>query len=426
MKLYNSLSGLSHKGFLFIALWLALVCGCSEWFMEEPLYVPTIDESLISIDSTAHELEDDYEKLCIRTEYYFCPGVSGPLMRIKITKDVCTDPPTVLSMSECEEYLECDPHYYVIGEYDCETEEGYPGTYTTYCVKGFRQDSDCEGLQDNTPESDLNPQADHTPYDVYDIFSPDEVYECAYSDSSETCIKKDVDILVIIDLSASMVPEIQSVYDTVNTFSIEHQDATHIRWSLIVGPKNSGNKPGNHNFLYLASNVKPIEDFQSAMFDILSYDMIGQYEMLYDALYLSLRNISGFLPYSGEKLLWPVWVGNVIDESIPPLQDFYVNWREKSNKVIIIFTDEPGQSFLIPESMIGKSYNTNDTITQSKLTMMLKSTENISVYTFTDPVCKDAWEPFTAITSGASYDLDMSPLDTSDKLQEIFNKEICY
>ena len=33
-------------------------------------------------------------------------------MRIEITKDVCVDPPLILSMSECEEYFECDPHYH--------------------------------------------------------------------------------------------------------------------------------------------------------------------------------------------------------------------------------------------------------------------------------------------------------------------------
>ena len=93
-----------------------------------------------------------------------------------------------------------------------------------------------------------------------------------------------------------MIPEIQSVYNAVESFSIEHKEADHVNWALIVGPKNTGNKPGSHNFLYLASNLKSIDSFQDALAATLTYNMVGQYEMLYDALYLSLRNISSFLP----------------------------------------------------------------------------------------------------------------------------------
>ena len=101
-----------------ILVFLLLSSGCSEWFMEVPSYYSTrdLDGSLLANNNpTAVSTQEDHEKLCVRTEYYFCPGVSGPLMRIEITKDVCVDPPIVLSMSECEEYLECDPHYYDLG-----------------------------------------------------------------------------------------------------------------------------------------------------------------------------------------------------------------------------------------------------------------------------------------------------------------------
>jgi len=74
--------------------------------MEEPVYYSSA--SLKDVFSAHNETApvsnaDEYEKMCIVTEYYFCPGVSGPLMRIKITKDVCEDPPVVLNMSECEQ-----------------------------------------------------------------------------------------------------------------------------------------------------------------------------------------------------------------------------------------------------------------------------------------------------------------------------------
>ena len=91
--------------YVLIAL-VAAACltqSCSDWFMEDPVYYapPAVAEDLVE-DLNSSLSAREYEKLCIRTEYYFCPGVSGPLMRIEITKDVCADPPVVLSMSDCE------------------------------------------------------------------------------------------------------------------------------------------------------------------------------------------------------------------------------------------------------------------------------------------------------------------------------------
>ena len=413
---------------------LSLAPACSDWFMEDPdyyHYFPPVDSASVDIDITA-TTKEDYEKLCIRTEYYFCPGVSGPLMRIEITKDVCEDPPIVLSMSECKEHLECDPYYYDLGEKSCTDINGMPGSYSSYCVKGFIEEGPCEGSHfDNQSEE---PNADDVissaPEDDLGLsVEKEEVYSCGPNDKEPSCEKEDVDILMIIDLSASMIPEIQSVYNAVQAFSIEHDEAEHVNWALIVGPKNAGNKPGNHNFLYLASNLQSIDNFKYSLNEVLTFDMIGQYEMLYDALYLSIRNISPFLPYQWEELLWPVWIGNVIDESVPALEEFYVNWRENSKKIIIVFTDEPGQSFLIPASKVGKSYNSNDTITQEKLVMMLESIDNMRLFAFTDIADKDsssAWWPLTAATSGQSFELNSNDISASKQLEEIFTNEICY
>ena len=80
--------------------------------------------------------------------------------------------------------------------------------------------------------------------------------------------------------------------------------------------------------------------------------------MMYDALYLAIRNLSTFQPYENNELVWPTWIGNVIAESIPPLDEFYINWRKDSKKIIIVFTDEPGQSYLMPIlKTVGLNYN---------------------------------------------------------------------
>tara|TARA_R110001583_G_scaffold47779_1_gene149653 strand:- start:714 stop:1916 length:1203 start_codon:yes stop_codon:yes gene_type:complete len=400
--------------------------------MDEPEYqMPMFYHDTFSVNNEIISVsaQEEYEKLCIRTEYYFCPGVSGPLMRIEITKDICVDPPEVLRMSECEVYLECDPHYYNLGKKSCITEDGLQGTYTLYCVKGFLEDGLCET---NLSSIDDDKKDIEEPESKDDVNSSSEKEDASNDDNDnfvEACEKEAVDVLVIIDLSASMISEIESVYKLTQTFDAVSEDKEHVKWSLIVGPKNYGNKPGNHNYLYLASNLQSISEFQSALDEVLSYDMIGQYEMLYDALYLSLRNISSFLPYQWEELLWPVWVGNVIDESVPPLDEFYVDWRENSKKVVIVFTDEPGQSFLMPASKVGKSYNTNDTITQAKLLMMLETISDIKLYAFTDISSKEsngAWWPLAFVTSGMTFELDNNPENTLSHLEEIVSSEICF
>ncbi len=400
--------------------------SCSEWFMENPVYHTHVNYDNDTSEIIIVDSQEEYEKLCIRTEYYFCPGVSGPLMRIEITKDVCVDPPIVLSMSECKEFLECDPHHYNLGEKPCVTEDGNEGFYTTYCVKGYLEEGLCKGsfTQGEREEKDVKDIAAEQPEDA--LSDPEEDSSISVYDE---CEKEDVDVLIILDLSASMLPEIESVYALASAFSEKYKESSHVKWALIVGPKNAGDTPGNHNFLYLASNLQAIGEFQDVLGDVTTYDMIGQYEMLYDALYLSLRNISAFLPYQWEELLWPVWVGNVIDESDPPLDEFYVDWRANSKKIVIVFTDEPGQSFLIPASKVGKSYNTNSTITQEKLLMMLESIDDIKLYAFIDNMSKDitgGWEPLADATSGMTFDLNGKPENTFGYLEDVMSSEICF
>ena len=431
-------------GFLAAGLLVLSVLqnSCSEWFMEEPIYYSSssLEDAFSAHNETVPVSNaDEYEKMCIVTEYYFCPGVSGPLMRIKITKDVCEDPPVVLSMSDCEEYLECDPHVYIISEKNCTTDDGKSGSYTTYCVKGFIQDGKCKGghedseslndvfheiFQDSEHDTMSLPEAGcvNEPVEIYeDESGPDDLPE-------DKCLQGDVDVLLIVDLSESMSPEINAVQQSIDSFSLSKATMNHFKWAMIVGPKNNGYTPGNKNHLYLASDLVEIDEFKAAIYDELEGNTIGQYEMLYDALYLSLKNISTFQPYENDGLLWPTWIGNVIDDSYPTLDEFFVSWRPFSKKIIIIFTDEPGQSFLFPKNMIGKSYNTKDTITQDKLVKMLSTIEDIQVHAFTDLGSKNGetgWLPIVLQSSGKWSLLTTSPADMVDNLSDIVFESIC-
>jgi len=95
---------------------------------------------------------------------------------------------------------------------------------------------------------------------------------------------------------------------------------------------------------------------------------------------------------------------------------------------VIVFTDEPGQSYLMPTSQVGKSYNTNNTITQEKLLKMLETITGVKLYAFTDIFsanAKGGWAPLTAITSGTWAHLTDDPWGMLNYLEGIITTEAC-
>lgn len=402
--------------------------SCSDIFLEDPersipvfLAEPKKAGEIIEVSPAISFSE--YEKKCIRTEYYFCPGVSGPLMRIKITKDICKVPPEIISMSECEEYLECDPHKYIIGIYNCITQDGKDGLYTIYCDKGFIKDGNCE--EEETTKPDIHVIEQDT-YSIVEIITEDTLtIDNSPNDIENICELAEVDVMFIIDTSASMIDIIDNIIFAVKKMIEKESNLNNIRWGLIAVPLNSGLSPGNKNYLYMIRNLQDNLSFDGGLSLITVEEMIGQYEMSYDAVYLSLRDISLFIPYNEDDLVWPTWIGNVLDESVPPIEDFVVDWRVLSKKIVVIFTDEIGQSFLMPQSKIGQSYNTNNTITQSKLLKMILDIKEMEVHTFTTIESKEGekgWKPLSD-ASGGKWNLLKS--DTSylfEKLDQILNK----
>ena len=87
---------------------------------------------------------EEYEKQCIREEWYFCD--LNAQWRMKIVKNICVDPPEVIDVGECEEFLECDPTNYNMGTIECITWDGFPGTQEQICDKGMIKYLDCETL----------------------------------------------------------------------------------------------------------------------------------------------------------------------------------------------------------------------------------------------------------------------------------------
>tara|TARA_R110002020_G_scaffold48694_6_gene138760 strand:- start:1261 stop:3198 length:1938 start_codon:yes stop_codon:yes gene_type:complete len=592
---------------------------------------------------------EEYEKKCIRREYYFCPQVGiGPLYRIEVVKDICQDPPEVLSISECQEFLECDPSQFKIGEEPCTTAQGLPGMKMVYCDKGVIKEGECitdclEEICDGL-DNDCDDEIDEGQLNACGECGPDKIEECdgvdndcngftdenlyrpcstACGDGYETCVNgnwlsctaqqpsievcngfdddcdgqvdegldclctmqdigtlfpcdgdplicgqgyhtcecknddctvlgftpcyalcyyqdpvpddceptigmalekekcnnhddncnqlidedlvdncytgptetlgigickpgevvcekgqwgnydqnaqfihglclgeilpededhcngvdddcdgsvdqdvkmKDTDILFIIDWSGSMKEEISAILMALNKFAGFYKDEDVIKWGLLVGPKTKDGNFGSYNYLKMVSNLKKFEEFIKEFASLNQNDMNGQYEMIYDAIYLSILNITSTAPWQANELAWAP-SGVSISESEPTLENFEVDWRPNIKRVIIVFSDEYGQSYLIPKSLIGGSWNTNvDGITQDTLLQALNGAPNTVVYTFSTVMAKEGqlaggfnvgWAPVADATGGEWFKLSFSPTEMYSNLMKIIDKEVC-
>ena len=129
---------------LILLLFLSFVYACAEPKEEKGeglhLYPITIPNPVI-LELMSPE---EYQKECIREEWFFCD--LNAQWRMKITKDICFDPPKILEVGECEEFLECDPTNYNMGTIDCITIDGFPGTQEQVCDKGKIKFTNCETL----------------------------------------------------------------------------------------------------------------------------------------------------------------------------------------------------------------------------------------------------------------------------------------
>ena len=151
----------------------------------------------------------------------------------------------------------------------------------------------------------------------------------------------DTDIVFIIDWSGSMSDEMSAVLIALNQFASTYSDEQVLQWATILGPRD---EPGGYDeILELYHNLSGFTDFLAAMSSLSTWDMGGGSEMLLDAIYLALQNISGALTKAMAGLEWNHWS---VAESIPHHDDFLINWRSGADRIIIVFTDEPPQSYM--------------------------------------------------------------------------------
>lgn len=218
---------------------------------------------------------------------------------------------------------------------------------------------------------------------------------------------QETDILFIVDWSGSMDTEISAVSQALGLFAANYADESIILWGLIKGPVL--------NFiteqLILVSDFVSFPEFSQEI-SVPILGPVGSKEMLADALYLSLHDVSASPYYPDKDNL--SWKGNIIQSS-PDIEDFSVSWREESNKVIIIFTDEVIQTFMTPPASVAAILETT------------KGVENLKIYVFTtnDLAAKTSWQKIATSTGGKWFLLTYELLPMYYSLIEILDENIC-
>ena len=122
------------------------------------------------------------------------------------------------------------------------------------------------------------------------------------------------------------------------------------------------------------------------------------------------------LPYQISDLSW----GWGTAESSPSKDQWNVSWREDAKHVIILFSDEEGQTYLQPS------------ITESVLVNMINAADELSVYVFTSKQVISGMygsDDYAALASagmgGKIYELTMKAIEMYNSLLEILDETAC-
>jgi len=227
---------------------------------------------------------------------------------------------------------------------------------------------------------------------------------------------KETDVLFIVDWSGSMGDEMDAVMIALNQFAQSFSDEEVINWAFMRGPVAHGD---DDERLELFQDLVGFSDF------LASLSMMGSttgwngnttaYEMLLDAIYIAVNNITTALPKAIADLIWVgenPGIGPNVVESSPPLQNFDVSWRPGADRVIIVFTDEKPQSYLIPN------------LTVEDVKIAASKTPQLKLYTFSRAGGSVDWKDLAATGNGKWFYLTNDPTLMYADLMEILD-EIC-
>ena len=215
----------------------------------------------------------------------------------------------------------------------------------------------------------------------------------------------DTDVLFIVDWSGSMKDEIAAVLVALNQFASNYSEQEAIRWGLMVGPRKIGGW-GADEKLYLISDIAEFPNFLASFAGLGDDGMSTGNEMLLDAMYFALQNISANAPIDLAASNWEDDVG-----SEPQKEQFNLSWRPGADRVIIVFSDEEEQSQLVPE------------ITAQQVTDTCQASPQTKLYAFSTNE-NWGWDEMTDACNGAYFELSNSSVTMYNNLLEILD-EIC-
>jgi hypothetical protein len=212
---------------------------------------------------------------------------------------------------------------------------------------------------------------------------------------------KETDVLFIVDTSGSMSNTISAVQDAMGMFAATYADDEVIQWGIVIGPVEDGWK----EMLKIETGLVPFQQFLPHLNSVTANYSTGK-EMLYDAVYLAIMSLVA----PADLLMVPQEWDNDIT-STPSLGSFKINWRDDANHVVIVFTDEPGQSYLKPS------------VQKELIVDTAQSLEDLSIYTFSPSSGKSYWEDISI--GGSWFALTTNPAEMFNNLMQILDETAC-
>jgi len=227
---------------------------------------------------------------------------------------------------------------------------------------------------------------------------------------------RETDILFIVDWSGSMDDQIGAVKVALNRFATHFAAEEPLQWGLVIGPKELV-EDGDET-LVLVSDISPFDQFLNSFAALGSAGMDTGSEMLLDAVYLAVRNISAA---ANVDLATTTWWRNTA--SVPEKENFIINWRPTSERIVIVFSDEEEQSYLRD---IGDPEGPGRPITQAIVEDAVRGGINLKVYTFSSGRAFGGrnfdWEDIALAGNGSHFELTSDALSMYNDLMSIIDE----
>jgi len=227
---------------------------------------------------------------------------------------------------------------------------------------------------------------------------------------------RETDILFIVDWSGSMDQEIEAVKIALNRFATHFAAEEPLQWGLIVGPKEAPR--GDDELLVLVSDISPFDQFLAAFAALGNEGMDTGSEMLLDAVYLAVRNISAIADVDIAATAWWRNTG-----SVPDKENFAINWRPTSERIVIVFSDEDEQSYLRDAADPEGPFRP---ITKAVVEDAVRSGIRLKVYAFSSGGgfgnISNHWEDIVLAGNGTLFDLTSNAVSMYNDLMSIIDE----